>query len=155
VDRPVIQMPGRACLAGEACDWMGSRAATWSLPGVSVKATAGPYCRPNTIVVNYLDLAQATTYSLRRVAPYPGDYASACIATLQQSGISLSAMRIDVRSSIPRCGGLSSSGPYVLRLSQSSRRRSEYGLKHTRPLNSLIGPNELHPYLVVAWISTQ
>lgn len=125
--------PGRVCLAGEGCDWMLASAANWSFPLVSAKVTSQPETTADgRVIIDYADLGRAEVLDpgATRDGP-PGSYAAACLRVLEDAGVRTPGCRMRVTSSVPRCGGLSSSAALCVALLRLMTRLAEAALDDT------------------------
>lgn len=116
-------VPGRACLAGEGCDWMLAKALNWSLPEVTTTVTAAPSGRHDGIVhVQYQDLGLSESLeppAYEGAPPQGKSYASGCLGALRARGIEVADLTLQVKSTVPMCGGLSSSAALCVALISS------------------------------------
>jgi len=117
--RDLIRVPARVCLAGEGCDWMLSKAACWSFPAVDTAAQVLPDRGHPESDITIAYTASGHTEVLR-AWPRPDtplSYAAACLLAVRKRlapGPRGSLIRLS--STIPTCGGLSSSAALCVAL---------------------------------------
>lgn len=114
-----VAAPGRVCLAGEGCDWMLSKAANWSYPKIQTLAeivSADP-SQP-AVIIDYPQLGQVEILGEGNQRE-DLSYAAACLLALEARGIRPRGGRIRVTSTVPMCGGLSSSAALCTALVQA------------------------------------
>src|SRR5579859_7121121 len=110
-----ITVPARICLAGEGCDWMLSKTASWSFP--VIETVAETYVtsarRDSSVTIEYLTLSQREVLSVQSLRDIPDihlSYGAACFRAFRSRFATPSrGMLIRLMSTIPMCGGLSSS----------------------------------------------
>lgn len=120
-DRSItVVAPARICLAGEGCDWMLARAANWAFP--EVRTTAEVEIRDaanDDIVVEYAELGKVEnlqTLSGQGTSDRRYTYAAACLQALRRAGADPRGILVRVSSTVPMCGGLSSSAALCVAL---------------------------------------
>jgi galactokinase len=125
--------PARICLAGEGCDWMRSSAANWSFPEVRISVTihAG-MAADRRIVIDYANLSHTEVLGTGHAVPGGRlSYGAACLRVLENAGMHPPGFRMRVSSTIPRCGGLSSSAALCIALVRSMALMSQAELDDT------------------------